>query len=341
MAAWYRSPAVLQARRAIVAILFASALWTSLPRMIRSAREAIYLALWPYEARRVRVLGPFYRTLHRARTQLGANEIAGISMRDVERDITNGVFASYYLYPRRTKLFGSLDDYRVMALVDPSHPKRLLRIDTARDADVRLMTYNEVRHEEALASPLVHDGKPGGVAFQEAIVPMALAIDGQPGNAYLTDGVLVSEVDATATITFFPSGESETFELRARQPLVVRDVVYAIAKRLDAGWLGVSATAPVRASFWFVNRGLKHAVSLPLYAQLPPFPQRVAGGERFWVLNPNEVAAVVHVNDVGHLVAPHALVQLPARAENEVSADRPVLAFSASKTKGRERFHWP
>ncbi|HUP61773.1 MAG TPA: hypothetical protein VNA69_15285 [Thermoanaerobaculia bacterium] len=309
--------------------------------MLRLVRETIALAPLAYEERRARVAGPFYSSLRSVRAELGANETAGISMRDTRRDVTNAVFANYYLYPHRTRFFGSLDDYRVMVLVDPAHPKRLVRIDTARTSEARLMTYNEVRHEEVLETPIVRDPKPGATALTDAIVPMALAIDGQPGNAYLTDGVLLSDLDATATLTFFPTGESKTFALRARQPLVLRDVVYQITKRLDAGWLRVSATAPVRASFWFVNRGLRHAVALPLFERTPPLPQRVAGGERFWILNPNDAVANVAVDGTPHSIAPHSLTQLPARAMNEVTADRDVLAFSAARTNGRERFNFP
>ena len=331
----------MRPRHAVVAILFAAALWTSLPRMTRLVLDAARLVPLSYEQRRERVIGPYYASIQRIWSRLGVREPIGLSMRDAERDVGGLVFANYYLYPRATRYYENLDAYRKTVLVDPTQPERLVRIDLGRTPEARLMTYLDIRHEEVSESRVVRDPRPGAEAFREFVVPIALAIDGQPGSAWLTEGVIVSDVDASVTLTFLPGGESKTFALRAREPLILGDVVYAIASRLDTGWIRVSATSPVRAGFWFVNRGLRHAVPLPLFASMPPFPQQVAGGEKLWVLNPSDHAVSISANGESRLIDAHALAALASAAQNEITADQPVLAFSADKIDGRERFHWP
>lgn len=328
-------------RHAIVGILFAAALWTSLPGMTRLAIDAVSFFPLSPEERLERVFGSYYTSILRIRSQLRPEEPVALSTRLVERDINGVIFANYYLYPRPTRLYASLDGYRTTVLSDPSQPKKLVRMDLGRTPEARLMTYLDVRHEEVSETRVVRDPKPGTAAFRECIVPIALAIDGQPGNAWLTEGVIVSDEDASVTLTFFPGGDAKTFVLRARQPLILGDPVYAIASRLDVGWLRLTATAPVRAGFWYVNRGLAHAVSLPLLDRMPPLPQRVAGGERLWILNPADHAVDVVVNGERHVIDAHALAALASREHNEIAGDQPVLAFSARKTNGREIFQWP
>jgi hypothetical protein len=267
-------------------------------------------------------------------------------MRDPKRDAGAAVFANYYLYPHRTRFYPSLDDYRRTVLDDPAQAKRLVRVDASRTAEARLMTYLGIREEELAETPVVRDPKPSAEAHRELIVPIAVAIDGQPGNAYLTEGVIVSDVDTAVTLTFFPGGASKTFALRAREPLVLRDVVYTITSRLDAGWLRLTAPVPVRAGFWFVNRGAKHAVPLPLFERLPASPQRVAGGEKLWILNPADHAIDVDVSGTRQRIEPHALATFGAApqssiAPNSIVGDQPFLAFSTRKENGREIFQWP
>ena len=327
-------------RHAVVGILLAAALWTSLPRMTRLVRETIALAPLSYEARRERLFGAYYTSILRIRSQLRAGEPVGLAPR-ADRDVNGVMFANYYLYPRITRFYWNLDDYRKTVFSDPAQPKKLVRMDLGRGPEARLMTYLDVRAEEIAETPVVRNPKPGAAAFREFVVPIALAIDGQPGSAWLTEGVIVADAGATATITFFPRGDSKTFALRAHQPLLLGDAVYAVASRLDVGWLRVTATSPVRASFWFVNRHLKHAVALPLYDAMPLFPQRVASGEKLYVLNPANDAVDVAVNGERHAVSAHALATFASAAQNEVTASQPVLAFSGRKENGREVFDWP
>ncbi len=331
----------MRLRHAVIGVLLAAALWTSLPRMTRLVADTFRFLPLSYEQRRERVLGPFYTSIRRIRSQLRADEAVGLSTRVVEDDISGAVFANYYLYPRTARLYASLDAYRITVLSDPAQPKKLVRIDTARSPEARLLSYLDVRHEEVSESRIVRDPRPGAEESREFIVPIALAIDGQPGNAWLTEGVIASTADATATLTFLPSGETKSFAGRAGEPLILGDAVYTIASRLDVGWIRVTATSPVRARFWFVNRGLRHAVPLPLFDRLPPRPQHVGGGEKLWILNPSDRAVNVVVNGERHVIEAHALTAVASAAENEIAAEEPVLAFSADKVDGRERFHWP
>jgi hypothetical protein len=327
--------------RAVVGILFAAALWSSVPRMTRLALDATRFFPLSPELRMERALGSYYTSILRIRAHLRPEEPVGLSTRLLERDIDGAIFANYYLSPNPTRLYATLDDWRTTVLIDPLQPKKLVRIDLGRTPEARLMTYLDIRAEEVSETRVVRDPKPGSVAFRECVVPIALAIDGQPGNAWVTEGVIVSDVDATATLTFFPGGESKTFALRARQPLILGDAVYAVASRLDIGWLRVGATAPVRAGFWYVNRGLAHAVSLPLFDGIPTLPQRVAGGEKLWILNPADRAVDVVVNGERHVVDAHALAALASAEHNVIAGEQPVLAFSARKQNGREMFQWP
>jgi hypothetical protein len=325
----------------VLAALFATALWSSVPRVIHASREAI--ERWPlsYEQRREQALGAFYESVQRIRVELPPDETVGISLRDSRLDAGAAVFANYYLYPHPTRFYESLDQYRARVLDDPTQPTTLVRIDTERTAEARLMTYLGVRQEEVAEAPVVRDPKPSAEAHRELIVPFAVAIDGQPGNTYLTEGVLVSDVDTVVTLTFFPGSVSKTFALRAHEPLILRDAVYTIVSRLDAGWLRVAAPVPIRAAFWFVNRGRRHAVPLPLFEKLPPSPQRVAGGEKLWILNPADRAIDVDVSGKPQHVEPHALATLGPTPQVSIASSQPFLAFSARKENGREIFQWP
>jgi len=326
--------------RGVIAILFATALWTSLPRMFQASMDATRQMPHGYEHRRAQVLGPFHVSVQRIRATLRDGEAVGISLAQPERDMGAAVFANYELYPHPTRFYASLDDYRRDAH-DPLQPKKLVRIDLGRTGEARLLSYLDVRHEEVSASPVIRELNASAEAHREWIVPMALAIDGAPGNAYLTDGVLVSDADTTATVTFFPSNESKTFALRAREPLIVRDVVYAITSRLEVGWLRVTSPVPLGAGFWFVNRGAKHAVQLPLFSRVPQSPQRVAGGKKLWILNPSDRAITVVVNGAPLPIAPRALATLGSAAENVITSSEPFLAFSARTENEREIFQWP
>ncbi|HKR65561.1 MAG TPA: hypothetical protein VJZ00_17660 [Thermoanaerobaculia bacterium] len=323
--------------RVVLAILFAAAAWTSLPRMTRASIDAFHLARLPYEQRR----DSFCHSIQRIRAQLHDGEMVGISMRDPSRDAGAAVFANYYLYPHPTRFYRSLDDYRRTVIDNPSQPKKFVRLDLGRTHDARLMTYLEIRAEEVAESPVVRNPKPSADAHRELVVPMALALDGQPGNAYLTEGVLESDADAQVTLTFFPSGESKTFALRAHEPLILRDVVYTITSRLDAGWLHMTSSTPARAAFWFVNRRLKHAVPLQLFEQMPSSPQHVTGGEKLFVLNPADHAIEVDVNGEARSIAAHALATLASAPQNTITANEPFLAFSTRKENGREILQWP
>lgn len=328
-------------RRLVLPLLLVTALWTSFPRMIELVRQSVTLLPLAYSARRDRVLGSFYPAIRRIRAEVGEDEGIGLSVRELNRDINAAIFANYYLYPRRTRLYATLDDYRTTIYSDPAQPVRFVRIDTRRTEEPRLMSYLQIRAEEVEDEPLVHDAKAGAARVSDFVVPMVLAVDGQPGNAWVTQAVFFAEVDTGATLTLYPSGETKTIALRAHQPLLLRDVVYGITSRLDSGWLHVKTTAPVRASFWFVNRGRRHAVRMPLLEALASAPQHVAGGEKLFVLNESADAANAMINGERRTISPHGFLALPSARTNVVEADHPFLAFSVSRERQREFFNWP
>jgi hypothetical protein len=328
--------------RIAIAILFASVLVPALPRLVREVRMAEELRPLSWMARRERLNGDFYRSTIRLDRELPRDEPLAIVLGpETGPDFDSALFFDYYVYPRRTRIYKGLGDYRANIL-DPHRPRRIVHIDTARSAMARVMSYEEIREEEMIGAPVVREVSLTGDGHTSFFAPIAASLDGPPPDSYTTEGVIEAVRDTVVAITFYPSRERKEIALRAGQRRAFHDLVYECFRRMDSGWLGVEATTPVRAAFWFVNRGTKTASPLPLVgAPLVP-PLTLRGSGKLWLLNASDADIEARVNGTPQHLGPRALLSLPSARENTIHAGAPLYAYlSERQADGDTRFIWP
>lgn len=297
-----------------LAVFLGAALF-SLPGMVRLAQRTIELAPLPYEERRAHQLGDFYRSLRTLEKTLPPGDVnvllAGPNA------IDRGIFVNYYLYPRASHLYlGEM----------PADAPRLPLLVTEATGPVR--------------RTIVKDPRASSGASRELIVPIVTALQG--GDGYATEAVVEAERGTRVTLTLMPSGAARTYTLRAHEPLILNDVVHGGFGVMTTGWLRVHADEPVRAAFWFVNRGRVVATQVPLVTEMPPLPHVLAGGEKLWVLNPAPTAVTARVNGRDEVIEGGALQTFPAQERNEVDASEPLISFTSTKTpNGNTTFGTP
>ena len=318
------------------AALVLSSLIAAAPALVSETRRAAALARMPYKERRHRVLGPLWDSIDAVKRIPGTGAIP-IVMRRPE-DIDPTLLVSSYLYPRATKHFWSLEFYRSepISLTAPA-----VYIDTSRTNAARVMTYLDIRAEQIRDRPLPVHPLPSftGTDF---MVPFAAAVEGGPPDAYMTEVVFVPENAGSISMTFEPAGERIAFAARPGERIVYRDVVYEAYHHLGIGWLRVSATTPVHAAAWLVNRGREQRAEIALFAAAPPLPQRLGSGDRLWLLNSNGRATRVMVNGTEMRLPSHALTSVPSLASNNLDEGPGVLAFTSRKLpNGNTEFAWP
>ena len=331
----FRSP---KPETLLFAAVLVSAAAFSFPELWRLLRTARDLAPLPYAERRERLMD-YYSSLRHAKRQLAEGErVAIVMMRDDE--LGRGVFSHYYLYPRPSRLFYGLDGYRRTLVPPPA--KTLLRVDARRGEMVRVMSYAEIRREAINGRPIVRDPQPSNEALGGFVVPLVASVDGAPPDSYTTEAVLVAEEAAQVTFTLFPGGQQRTFALERHQPLRFTDVVDDSFGVMTQGWLRVTSSAPLRAGFWFVNRGAGKAVPLPATNRLPLMPLRLPGGERLWLLNTADRAAAVRINGAAVTLPPRGLWTGPSAPENTIEGEGAIFPFTSTKLRdGNTAFFWP
>ena len=96
--------------RIAAALLFVSLAASTLPRLVAIVNNARTLWPLPYEARREHQMGPWYASIEKLRRELPKKE--QIALIAPPRDLDAAIFANYYLYPIRTRLFAGRNAYR-------------------------------------------------------------------------------------------------------------------------------------------------------------------------------------------------------------------------------------
>ena len=96
--------------RIAAALLFLSLAASTLPRLIAIVNDARTLLPLPYEARREQQMGPWYASIETLRHELPKKE--QVALVAPPRDLDAAVFANYYLYPIRTRIFAGRNAYR-------------------------------------------------------------------------------------------------------------------------------------------------------------------------------------------------------------------------------------
>lgn len=305
--------------------------------LLRLTRDALPLVRRPYAERRAAFNGPFWRSIAEVRRRMPGGGTVPVILRR-GRDFDRALFLGYYLYPRVARYYVSLDHYRAVAPAPPETP--IAYIDVERLDAVRVMTYPEIRAEQAAEEPFT---PPATMLLpKETIIPFAVSFDGTPPDSYVTQAAFVGGRYGLVTLTLQPQGKTASLLLEEGKPRYFRDLVYDVFHELGSGWILVRTSGDVRAGVALVNRGRHRSTPVPIVAGVPPLPRRIAGGEKLWLLNPDYREAHVTVNGSAVTMPRFALQSLPAAAENTIEGNAQIVAFTSQKLPdGNTRFIWP
>ena len=253
-----------------------------------------------------------------------------------QTDIEAAVLLNYYLYPRKTRLYTDPSQYHG----DANAPKTIARIDTARG--IRLMTYAELRNEWIGNDYVTAKVEPAASAAQ-LLVPLVASVDGAGVDSFTTEAVIENPSDQPVTVRlqFYPARATETVQLGPRQRRTWNDLLYQLFDVSDRGWLRLESDTPVRAGFWFVNRGRKQSAAL----SFPPPVSRATFDapqeSRLWFVNPHDRKLAVKVNGQSTTVEALAWGSVTAAGPTVVEPEQPIVIFlSSTDSEGKTTFRW-
>jgi hypothetical protein len=311
--------------RVAFVIVFVSLLFTSAPALVKLARRA-WEALPLDEAQR---RGPMFTSTEALRK---TPEPLALICDPNETD--PALFVNYYLYPRRTRIYKGIDNYRNSAN-DPSRPRTIVAV---RSSGARLTTYEAMRDERLRGFRVMHAALPAAPrAFN---VPLVGSLDGPLTDTYVTEADFACDLPATVRMTLFPQRMTKTFTIAPRSTTSFYDLVYQNYRVMAAGWLRVESDQPLRASMWLVNRGRNDGVAIPLVTQARSGTIRCPGGEcSLWLVNFGHSSSVAHVNGTPVVVQTEGVVSLPLRGAATV--DGPNIFAYAGTRGGKLAIGWP
>ncbi len=324
--------------RIACATLFLSLAVTTLPQLVSLVNNARTLLQLGYEARREAQMGPWYASVESLRRTLPPHE--PIALIAGPRDVESAVFASYYLYPIRTRLFVGRDNYR-NAAPDPTLPKTIVAVTADR---VARTTYDALRDRDLRAGHRVVAAPTLGEPRTTFVLPMAASLDGPAPETFVIEATIANPNPAPAEVrvTFWPKGLVRTMMIAPGATVAYYDAVHQLFGITDRGWMRVDSSLPLRAAFYFANRGRGDATLLPNVAG--PATGIVAApiyrDTKLFVINPNATQVTAVVVGVSFPFDPHAFVSWPVTSIPPVSGD--VYAFVATRElNGRTDFLWP
>jgi hypothetical protein len=324
--------------RIACALLFLSLAATTLPGLVVLVDEARTLLPLAYEARRERQMGPWYASVKALRRELQLRE--PVALVAASRDIDSAVFANYYLYPIRTRLFVGRNSYR-NAANDPALPKTIVAVTADR---VERTTYDALRDRDLRAGRRVVERPELSLPSTTFVLPIAVSLDGPAPETFVTEATVVntSLQPAFVRATFYPKGTVRTMTIAPGAAAAYYDLVHQLFGVMDRGWMRVDASQPLRAAFYFANRGHGDATLLPNVtgpatgiAAAPIYRDT-----KLFVLNPKDTPVTALVADGPVRLDPHAFVSWPITKVPRVSGD--VYAFAATRElNGHTDFLWP
>lgn len=324
-------------RASAFAAVLLSLAWTTGPGLLDAGREAAALARLGPEQRREQIMAPFYESVQRIDSMTPKEEPLALVLGRSE-DSGPALFFNYYAFPRRTKLYYRLEPYRL----DPTGPRRIVRIAASHSAEARLMSYDAVRAEEIGRDFVVRDFELDERARQ-FVVPLASSGDGPAPDTYTTEGAVQNTAEETAhvTVRINPSGREARFELAPGEQRVWNDVVYDLFGALDVGWMLIDSDQPLQARFFFVSRPSRDADRLQFARFFRAARIDVPVGGRLWVLNPHDRDLPVKLNEGEHRLPPRSLIPLVWVGGAELTAEDDWYAFVSWRDRGgRTYFRW-
>ncbi|MGA8807187.1 MAG: hypothetical protein WB973_04865 [Thermoanaerobaculia bacterium] len=323
--------------RIAAALLFMSLAATTLPRLIAIVNNAWTLLPLSYEMRRERQMGAWYASIETLRAELPKKE--QVALIAPPRDPDAAVFANYYLYPIRTRLFAGRNAYR-NAAPDPTRPNVIVAVNAAH---AERTTYDVLRDRDLRAGHRVAAVPQLSDPATTFILPIAASVDGPSPDTFLIEATLVNPSAAPAAIrvTFWPKGLVRTITIPARGTAAYYDFVYQLFGTMSSGWMRVESPQPVRGAFYFANRGRGDATLLP-NANHPAthlFPFTLYRDSKLFVVNPNDVLTVATVNGEPIPLMPHDVLVRPVATTPEVAGN--VYAFLTTRElNGKTNFEW-
>jgi len=324
--------------RIACALLFLSLAATTLPRLVVIVDNARTLLPLPYEARRERQMGPWYASVEALRREQPRHE--PVALVAAPRDFDSAVFANYYLYPIRTRIFVGRNNYR-NAAPDPTRPKTIVAVTADR---VARTAYDVLRDRDLRAGRRVVTTPELSEPSAAFVLPIAASIDGPSPETFVIEATLVNPNPASAEVrvTFWPKGITSTMTIAPGTTAAYYDFVHQLFGVMDRGWMRVDSSAPLRAAFYFANRGRGDATLLPNIAgaataiAVAPLYRDT----KLFVLNPSDMQATAVVDDESIPLPPHAFISRPITRAPRVGGN--VYSFATTRElNGRTDFLWP
>jgi len=320
------------------ALLFVSLAASTLPRLIAIVNNARTLLPLPYEVRRERQMGPWYGSIEKLRHELPKNE--QVALIAPPRNLDAAVFANYYLYPIRTRIFAGRNAYR-NAAPDRTRPAVIVAVNGARAVRTE---YDILRTRDLGAGRRVVTTPKLSAPATNFVLPLAASLDGPAPDTFLIEATLVNPTNTPAEVrvTFWPKGLLRTVVVAPRSTNTYYDFVYQLFGIMNSGWMRVESSQPLRAAFYFANRGRGDATLMP---NAVTQATRIAPGPlyrdaKLFVINIKETRATAILNGESIPLDPHAFFSRPIETLPVVSGD--VYAFVTTRElNGRTEFLWP
>ena len=320
------------AARAVFVVAFVSAVVGTLPRLRDIARTARELAPLDQKTRHERVNGgPFLAKEMLDRTLPASEGVAFI----VDDDATPSLFASYYCYPRPSRIYFGLVGYRNAEV--RTRPRTMMEVT---NESARFVTYAELRDQTYRGSRVMRGA--AAPAPSMFVLPIVASLDGPVTDSYVTEADFENASDATATLRFtmMPQRIEKTIAILPRSTASFYDFVYQNFTRTDLGWLRVESDRPIRAAAWLVNRGRNEGVAIPIVTA--PRSGTIRCPQRDCVLrlvNLADQPATALVDGAPVPVAASGFASMPVRKDVQVSGDN-IFAFAGTRG-GKTEIAWP
>lgn len=333
------------ARSACTFLLLSLAVST-LPRLFLLTREAVELRPLSYEARRERQMGPWYTSIQTLRRTLPKKE--SVALIAAPRDTEAGVFANYYLYPIRTRLFSGRNAFR-NAAPDPTRPNAIVAV-TASHAEVT--TYDALRDRDLRAGQRVVRAPKLSEPLYSFVLPIAASIEGPAPETFVIEATLTdARSNQTASdastpnkilVTLWPKNDSREVQLAPGATVTYYDLVHQLFGAMESGWIRIGSSHPLRAAFYFVNRGRGDATLLPnaqaVAAQIAAAP--LFRDSKLFLLNTSDVPVMTTTGAESISLPPHAIISRPITSIPPVHGN--VYAFITTRElNGKTDFLWP
>jgi hypothetical protein len=336
--------------RVVCALLFVSIATTTLPRLVARTREALTLLPMSYESRRERQMGAWYTSIQTLRRSLPKKEPVALVLGI--RDTEAAIFANYYLYPIRTRLFAGRNDYR-NAAPDPTRPKTIVAVTSEK---VERTSYEILRDRELRAGHRQVAAPQLSEPATSFVLPIAASLDAAAPDTFVIEATIVDQngpapfnprmerlpLTNEIRITFWPKGESRILRIGAGETVMYYDLVYQLFGVMESGWIQVESRLPLRTAFYFVNRGRGDATRLPnvqrFATRIPAAP--LHRDAKLFLLNFGDSIAVTTIGAETIPIMPHAIVSKPISTIPAVSGN--VFAFVTTRElNARTDFYWP